>query len=278
MTDSSNTGRVLIIAGMHRSGTSLTANWLAQCGLDIGDALVPADWSNPTGHYEDVMFSHLQRDILRANGTNHLITDERRITVSAEHRMQALDLLRCRATSSQWGWKDPRTTLLLDFWLDVLPDVRVLVVYRDPVKAIDSLVRREYGHHRKQRFYRRWPVRARYSFANLLLIRRYARVWWRYNRDVLAFAAAHPERTLVLHIDTLVAHGAILVSYLNRAWGFALEPVDPHTVYKPNLLTSGRMSAARFLTYSLVPACDKVLRDLAAQEQRSLALIMENAE
>lgn len=277
MTDSATHSRALIIAGMHRSGTSLTANWLAQCGLDVGDKLVPADWSNPAGHYEDVTFSHLQRDILRANGTNHLVTDDRCFTVSAEHRAQALDLLRSRADSPQWGWKDPRTTLLLDFWLDVLPDARVLAVYRDPVKVIDSLLRREYGHHRKRRFFQRWLARVRYSFANLPLIRQYAQVWTRYNRDVLAFAQAHPERTVVLHVDTLVTHGPAFVDYLNRTWGFALDSIDPHTVYKPTLLTADGMPVAAAVTRTLVPACVGVLRDLVAQEQQSLARITGEA-
>jgi hypothetical protein len=45
--------------------------------------------------------------------------------------------------SEPWGWKDPRTTCTLPFWLRVFPDARVVNVYRDGVDVAASLVRRE---------------------------------------------------------------------------------------------------------------------------------------
>ena len=44
----------VIVAGMHRSGTSLTAGLLARLGIDMGRDLVPADRANPRGYFEDV--------------------------------------------------------------------------------------------------------------------------------------------------------------------------------------------------------------------------------
>ena len=41
-----------------------------------------------------------------------------------------------------WGWKDPRTSLLLTFWDSLLDEARYLFVYRHPVDVLSSLVRR----------------------------------------------------------------------------------------------------------------------------------------
>lgn len=43
---------------------------------------------------------------------------------------------------STWGWKDPRNSLTLPFWLQAFPEARILHVRRDPEKIADSLLRR----------------------------------------------------------------------------------------------------------------------------------------
>ena len=49
-------GSPIIIAGMHRSGTSLAASLLQSAGLDVGERLMEGNWSNPRGHFEDLDF------------------------------------------------------------------------------------------------------------------------------------------------------------------------------------------------------------------------------
>src|SRR5947208_12526039 len=56
----------LIITGMHRSGTSLTAAMLAACSLDVGQQLLKADAANPGGYFEDVEFVALNGRMLTA--------------------------------------------------------------------------------------------------------------------------------------------------------------------------------------------------------------------
>jgi hypothetical protein len=269
---------VLVVAGMHRSGTSLAANWLAHCGLDMGDTLIPADFSNPTGHYEDRLFVDLQREMLSANETDHWVTGARALTVSPALRQRAADSITGR-DSGQWGWKDPRTTLFLDFWHDLLPDMKVLVVYRHYAQVVDSLLRRELNLRRNRPGWpqkplkRRVQVTARQSFLNVPLVREYLRVWNRYNRDALAFAAGHPADCLVLHVSDLVPQADRLIDYVNRTWGFALNPVDSLTVYDPALLKTRRMPVRMAESALLVPACVRTYRDLAHWRRISLERI-----
>src|SRR5947199_6137561 len=56
----------LLLAGMHRSGTSLVASWLARAGVDLGRDLLPADAGNPTGYFEALSFLDLDRRMLLA--------------------------------------------------------------------------------------------------------------------------------------------------------------------------------------------------------------------
>jgi hypothetical protein len=42
-----------------------------------------------------------------------------------------------------WGWKDPRNTYTLPFWLDLFPDARVVHVYRHGVDVAASLHQRQ---------------------------------------------------------------------------------------------------------------------------------------
>ncbi|XHR95888.1 hypothetical protein ACFJIV_04105 [Mucilaginibacter sp. UC70_90] len=56
--------RVLIITGMHRSGTSLITQWLSKCGLQTGEKLVPGGYGNVEGHFEDIEFLKMHEEIL----------------------------------------------------------------------------------------------------------------------------------------------------------------------------------------------------------------------
>lgn len=295
--------KVLIIAGMHRSGTSLTANWLAHCGLHVGDELLKRETDNPTGHYEDLSFLHLHVDILRANGTDFLVADDRRLDVSPDQQARARALVESRADHSQWGWKDPRTALFLDLWRGLVPQAKVLVVYRHYAHVADSLLRREgaralrtlntgvlhhrLAHTRKLAFLRRIPgllglvrraeppmrrlqTRWSYTALNWGRLRVYLRTWERYNRDILAFAEAHPDDTLVIHIDDLPHVSESLISFLNETWGFGLHYTPVGDVFVEGMLKTRRLPVLERLSAALAPECRRTYNALGTWRERSL--------
>ena len=59
--------KVLIVLGMHRSGTSLVAQWMQRCGINMGDELMGPKNDNIKGFYEDMDFFNLHKDILLDN-------------------------------------------------------------------------------------------------------------------------------------------------------------------------------------------------------------------
>ena len=247
---------VLIIGGMHRSGTSLTAEWLQCCGLYLGDELVPADWTNPRGHFEDRSISRLQRAILEAAGVSHYCVEGQPIRVAERFHEEARELIRAREGRRPWGFKDPRTTLLLAFWRALLPEARYLLVFRHYARVVDSLLRRERAF--------RWNPRK---------IAFFARVWKRYNRDLLAFAARHPDACLVLDIDELLKASAPVLEYAKGSWGFDFQTVDIRAVADESLLARERMPLIEKLCRLSTPGLQATYESLTAAGTESLVRV-----
>ena len=54
----------IVVAGMHRSGTSLISSVLAAMHVDMGHDTLVADRNNVRGYFEDIEFLELHRRIL----------------------------------------------------------------------------------------------------------------------------------------------------------------------------------------------------------------------
>ncbi|MDY6937654.1 MAG: glycosyltransferase [Cyanobacteriota bacterium] len=199
---------VLIVTGMHRSGTSLTASFVRSLGIDVGENLLSPDAYNPKGYFEDVDFVQLQRSMLQACcdrdkegwidwGWTQSETLDR--SVLSNYILPAQDLIDRRVRdcleSAVWGWKDPRTTLLLDFWHDLLPEARYLLVYRFPWDVVDSI-----GRLNSVAFHDRsdWAIK----------------VWQFYNRHLLEFYHKNPDRCILMSIERCIREPKRLVRLL----------------------------------------------------------------
>ncbi|MGL4375416.1 MAG: chromosome partitioning protein ParA, partial [Microcoleaceae cyanobacterium] len=121
---------VIVITGMHRSGTSLTASLLQKTGVDIGKRLVGAEYGNIKGHFENADFVEFHKSVFQFQGIDNLgCTFQREVPVPDEYQEQAHKLI-AQQKSPIWGWKDPRTTLFLNFWDQLLPDAKYIFIYR----------------------------------------------------------------------------------------------------------------------------------------------------
>jgi glycosyltransferase involved in cell wall biosynthesis/GT2 family glycosyltransferase len=185
----------LIVAGMHRSGTSLVASLFAAWNVSMGDRFLPATRENPTGYFEDVDFLELNRRILVACTPPEEGHRDWGWTESgtfdagplAAHRDAAAALVAARdGTGRPWGFKDPRTSMLLDFWDDVLgQEACVLLLYRHPWEVADSILRTGADV---------WLTHPGYP----------ARIWTDYNRRILDFHRSHRDRTLLVSTNCLL--------------------------------------------------------------------------
>ena len=198
-----------VVAGMHRSGTSMTGGLLAALGVNLGDRLMPADRANRRGYFEDLDFLELNRRIVAAAVPPGEVgwpdwgwtrSETWREPEPGRWREPARRLLEARrAAGVPWGWKDPRSTLLLEFWARLAPEARFILVYRFPWEVADSMQRLRDG------VFRREP-----GFAHP--------IWRRYNRELLAFKRRYPERCVLLSANVLVTAPARLREILAAAF------------------------------------------------------------
>jgi hypothetical protein len=144
---------IVVVLGMHRSGTSAITRGLAVLGVNLGTDLVPAAADNVKGFWEDREFLEINECLLAQAGSayDRFLEDTAEFTSSS-----ALDALRQRAHEltrgrlsefgGSWGVKDPRACRLLGFWQDIFAASGArtvyLIVHRHPTSVVDSMQRR----------------------------------------------------------------------------------------------------------------------------------------
>ena len=121
---------------------------LHACGLYLGskDALMPPQADNPDGFWEHLGFVALNDELLEALGgawdlppkSNENLSDERLDPL----RMKARLLIDSFHSARIWGWKDPRNSLTLPFWEDLLPGLKTLIIVRNPLEVAYSMRKR----------------------------------------------------------------------------------------------------------------------------------------
>jgi hypothetical protein len=225
----------LVIGGMHRSGTSLLASLCQGAGLALGQRLLAAGNGNPSGHYEDLDFVELHERILVANGLgSEGFTADATPVIPDRLRHEALALVAARrGLGTPWGWKDPRTVLLLDEWATLVPEARFLVVFRPPWEVADSLYRRG-----DPAFHHNPPL----ALA----------VWQHYNRRLSAFVVRHPDRCLVCELSQVVTSPGPVFDAIRRRLGVPLgEP--PGDRFHDSLLRSADDDARAGLVRAVCP-------------------------
>lgn len=217
----------VIVAGMHRSGTSLTAGLLARLGIDLGRELVPADRANPRGYFEDVELVRFHQRIfaktLPQGSGGHADwgwtpTAVARSADALPWKSDAEAIVARRvATGRPWGFKDPRATVLLDFWHPLLPAPAYVAVYREPSLVADSMQR----------------LGAEVFLRNPGLA---WSIWNFYNRRLLDFVRRHRDRCVLVNVDALGASLDRLPTLLGERLGIGADAADLRDGVAPALL------------------------------------------
>ena len=238
--------QVIVVAGMHRSGTSLLAKYFSRSGVDMGREFLPANKDNPEGFFEDVTIVSLHESILEANATSWALEGEcDQPLVSDEFRASALDIIDQQQGSTLWGWKDPRTVLFLDFWAELIPDAVFVFVYRDPAKVIQSL------YHRGDNIARRLSI-------NGMRVPRYfhtLRLWGQYNQRILDFMGRQPERCILIDLEESLARNAIISDAIAGKFGIrGLESVPVRDVLNQQIMSKRAALAPKLASLIHAPS------------------------
>lgn len=146
--------RIIVILGMHRSGTSAMTRGLQTMGVGLGDRLNPVvDGCNPKGFWEDRDLNALNIEMMRALGREwYQLAPLEPADVQALVRLgflpRAVELLRQRTGGeAPFGFKDPRVAKLLPFWEEAFRQCGLkpgyVLAVRHPFSVASSLAARD---------------------------------------------------------------------------------------------------------------------------------------
>ena len=132
--------RLIVVLGMHRSGTSYLAGSLQKAGLMLGDCHT---WNkhNEKGNRENQKFVDLHDAILDANA-GAWDAPPNKVIWSDNHIATGRALLEEHAGEPNFGFKDPRTLLVLEGWKSIYPSIELVGIYRHPNAVAKSLQKR----------------------------------------------------------------------------------------------------------------------------------------
>lgn len=133
--------KVVVVLGMHRSGTSTVALMLQELGVNMGDRLLGASSSNPYGHAEDEDFLDLHKLILKeSKGSWDFPPRQIKLNrIFEKHKDKVESLIDNKSVKELWGWKEPRTTLLSNNYNELLDNPYYICVHRNDLEIASSL-------------------------------------------------------------------------------------------------------------------------------------------
>lgn len=217
----------LIIAGMHRSGTSVLTTILDDLGLFTGRRVeenheatfflainnwllrqAGASWDYPEP-FQDFL-AHPELVEARAKQLRHILTMPRAIEYMG--LVNYLRLGDVAAMQGPWGWKDPRNTFTLPVWQRVFPDAKFLVIHRHGADVASSLAVRARRICRDlaanpvtmSRWGWRLPV-SNNSFSRCLDLEASMKLWESYSTTADQHAAAMGDKALVLKYEPFLS-------------------------------------------------------------------------
>jgi hypothetical protein len=152
---------IVLVLGMHRSGTSLCSHLLSALGVDMADEISgpgnmsAPDPSNPRGHWERWEIVEFHNRILGLFNRDYLgrfhdfalpvawWADPR--VVRTRHEIVAF--LEQRMGEGYFGFKDPRTVRLMPLWHQIINELKlapkVVLCLRNPAQVARSLHARD---------------------------------------------------------------------------------------------------------------------------------------
>lgn len=163
--------RALIVAGMHRSGTSALAGALCAAGGDAPRSLMGGNPGNPKGYWESSRIMVLNDAALRAQGSDWsdpgaLDPGWRRTPEGRRWAVRAGEAVEAEFEGARLlVLKDPRICRMAPAWLDVLDAMRIrplpVHIHRHPAEVFRSLlVRNGFALDRTYRLWSRHALEA----------------------------------------------------------------------------------------------------------------------
>ena len=129
---------LLVVLGMHRSGTSAVTGMLKDYGVALGPARTKRNAFNPRGNREILALRRLHERVLERGGGSWCDPPDAVEVTDADRRDR--DEVLAAIEGDVVAVKDPRMLLAMELWRDL--DPAPIGVIRNPVAVRDSLAAR----------------------------------------------------------------------------------------------------------------------------------------
>jgi hypothetical protein len=157
---------------MHRSGTTMITEMLERLGLFVGHEkddnceslffFKLNHWMFKVGiskvdYPQNMLLMNPNCKEELANAVDfHLAHGKKRSYLGNKKLRDIRDL------DQPWGWKEPRNTFTLEIYKELFPDARVIHIYRNPLDAAASYLKRDIG--RRNQFELTWKKKLKRRF------------------------------------------------------------------------------------------------------------------
>lgn len=138
---------IIVVLGSGRSGTSLIMQIMHSLGLQVSTNLIESSVANPLGPFEDKEIFELQSALINDLGGNVTIPMpegwlQDKPTFHATSDLADLLQRRLMKLDGLFGFKDPKTSMLIPLWVRVFNKLKLTPVYvlavRDPSATMAS--------------------------------------------------------------------------------------------------------------------------------------------
>jgi len=202
---------IYILLGMHKSGTTLLSQILHESGIHMG-RLDETKGYDDGNKFEFPETHDLNIEVLGTEYNEHSLNVTRCATSAPP---AILDKMRKFAAETSvefrdWGFKDPRTCLTYSIWKEVIPDHRLVGIFRHPAEL--------WSHYRRQKG----------SALNFFpMLWKSTTAWYIYNRELLNVVKTRgKDYFLAEYNDFMTTPGALtkLSTYVGRPLNDSRNP------------------------------------------------------
>lgn len=202
---------VVMILGMHRSGTSCLTGSLQQMGLFLGEVFTENPF-NLKGNRENGRIMNLNNALLERND-GAWCSPPATMEWDASHCQERAGILLDMADASGgavWGFKDPRVLFTFPFWVEGVRDFQLVGTFRHPVSVAQSL-----------------------NFRNQIPLDQGFALWCAYNERLLDLLQRYrfPLVSFDVDADQYLASVKKVAAYLGLSGG----PDEDHTFFEESL-------------------------------------------
>ncbi|MBN2164910.1 MAG: glycosyltransferase, partial [Marinilabiliaceae bacterium] len=216
--------KIIVVLGMHRSGTSAFAKLFTKLGYSAGNNLMPADSSNMEGYWEDVDIYNLNQQILSFLFLSWDEYEELQFRKSVlmkdilleKFGENALKIIKNKLLKdSTIVIKEPRISILLPFWNQIFNRINATVDYilavRNPADVAKSLSKR-----------------------NNFSIKKSLNLWYYYNQCCLTDS---PKPLYLAHFEKLISSPEEQLKNITSFLGtHKIDSIDPENIINNKII------------------------------------------